>query len=168
MTVMASPPPPSGKATAALAAASLLRSRRAAALATLHGGAPAVSMVPFAIVGPPLEFVLLVSSLATHTRDLRADPRVALLVTAAESEGDPAHALPRVSLAGSARSIDPADPAYDAARAAYEARHPAMTGLFALGDFSLVAIVPDAVRFVGGFAQAASIEPDTLARALFG
>jgi len=41
-----------------------------------------------------------------------------------------------------------------------------MTGLFELGDFGLFAIEPRAVRVVLGFAQAATLEPATLAAAL--
>jgi putative heme iron utilization protein len=52
------------------------------------------------------------------------------------------------------------------AHAAYAARFPDMTGLFELGDFRLFAIEPQAVRVVLGFAQAASLEPATVAAAL--
>ena len=38
--------------------------------------------------------------------------------------------------------------------------------MFGFSDFSLFAIVPESIRFVGGFAQATTISPETLAEAL--
>lgn len=58
---------------------SLLAKQWAAALATLHGDKPAVSMVPFALL-PDGGFVIHVSRLASHTNDMLANPSVALLV----------------------------------------------------------------------------------------
>ena len=66
--------------------ASLVRSRTVAALGTLHAGAPFVSMVPFAVLPEGDAFVIHVSRLAAHTRDMIDDPRVSLLVM--QPEGD--------------------------------------------------------------------------------
>jgi putative heme iron utilization protein len=147
-------------------AAELVRQCRVATLGTLHDNAPLVSMVPFAVLQAPFAFIVLVSGLSAHTRDMLADPRVSLLVMEPEVAGAPVHALARISVSGEARPIRPDDPSFVAARAAYAARFPDMTGLFELGDFGLFAIRPVAVRVVAGFAQAHTIEPDTLAQAL--
>jgi hypothetical protein len=40
--------------------------------------------------------------------------------------------------------------------------------LFSFADFSLFAIWPDSIRFVGGFAQATTLSPETLAEVLSG
>ena len=53
-----------------------------------------------------------------------------------------------------------------AARASYLERFADMSGLFELGDFTLVAIDPAIVRVVAGFAQAATIAPASLAQCL--
>lgn len=156
------------KDEAATRAAALLRHATAASLATLHEGAPAVSMVPYALVADPLAFVVHVSALAAHTRDMVAEPRVALLVVDAGSDAAPPHARARVSLQGRALRLDPEHRRYGEARSAYEARFPDMAGLFGLGDFSLFAIEPASVRVVLGFAQATSLSPATLAAALAG
>ena len=66
------------------ALARLLRSRATAALGTLHAGAPYVSMVPYAIAAEG--FLVHVSTLAAHTKDMLADARVSLLVAEAEGE----------------------------------------------------------------------------------
>jgi hypothetical protein len=62
----------------------------------------------------------------------------------------------------------PADAAegHAAAKAAYLSRFPQSAELFTFSDFSLFAILPDSIRFVGGFAQATTISPETLAEVL--
>jgi putative heme iron utilization protein len=154
------------KDEAAARAAALLRRCTVASLGTLHEGAPSVTMVPYAFLAEPFAFLVLVSGLSAHTRDMLADPRVGLMVLEPEGGATPSHALARVSIQGTARALDRDDPGYGAAHAAYAARFPDMTGLFGLGDFRLVAVEPRAVRVVLGFAQAASLEPATLGRAL--
>jgi hypothetical protein len=154
------------KTETAAAAAALLHRQRVAALGTLHEGAPAVSMVPYSIHGDPFALVILVSSLSAHTHDMRAQPRVGVLVTETEREGAPAHALARVSVEALARAVPANDPMHAAAHASYVARFPDMAMLFELGDFALFALEPRAVRVVLGFAQAHSITPETLARAV--
>jgi putative heme iron utilization protein len=154
------------KARAAEDAAGLLRRSRVAALGTLHDGAPSVTLAPFALVDAPLALAVLVSALASHTKDMQADARVGVLVAEPEAHGAPVHALARVAIRGLARPLAVADPVHDAARHAYAARFPDMQALFSLGDFSLFAIEPRAVRVVAGFAQAASITPEALAAAL--
>lgn len=148
----------------------LLRDRTVAALATLHAGRPAVSMVPFAahVAGDRLRLVIHVSGLAAHTHDMREMPAVSLLVTAAESPGMMPQALPRVSLAAVAEFVPPDHPDHAALRAAYLARFPEAEGLFALGDFSIVALEPTGGRLVAGFARALNVSPAELAAAVSG
>ncbi|HNK19088.1 MAG TPA: pyridoxamine 5'-phosphate oxidase family protein, partial [Piscinibacter sp.] len=83
----------------------LLAEQLAAALATLHKGEPAVSMVPFVLPAGGAELIIHVSGLATHPRDMQDHPRVALLVTADASGPWPPQALPRVSLTADARFL---------------------------------------------------------------
>ena len=134
----------------------LLASQPAAALATLHDGEPAVSMVPWALRADGC-FVIHVSALASHTADLRAHPEVALLITAPLAAGESPLALPRLSVRGRAEPCAAGAPGYDDARAAYLARLPESAELFSFGDFSLFAISVLSARFVGGFAQARSL-----------
>ena len=179
------------KEQAAYRAAELLLGCEVAALGTLHEGAPAVSMVPYAIVLDPLAFVILVSDLSAHTRDMRADARVGWMIMeqpvgkpveqAVEQPGEqfgqqtdeprdqrgkPPHTYARISMQGRAKAIAPDSPSYELARAAYSRRFPDMTNLFELGDFALFTIEPSSVRLVAGFAQAHSLAPETLAKAL--
>ena len=144
----------------------LVHGRTAAALGTLHAGAPAVSMVPFALLADGSAFVVHVSGLAAHTKDMRADPRVSLLVMQAEGEGTEAQALARVSVQGEARECVAGTPEAEAARAAYLARFPGAEPLTGFGDFAFFAIRPVQARFVAGFAQAMSATGETLSAVL--
>lgn len=140
----------------------LLAEQPTAALATLHKGEPAVSMVPFVLPVGGTELIIHVSGLATHTRDMREHPRVALLVTADASGPWPPQALPRVSLTADARSLPRDSAEAEAARAAYLARFPESAPTFELGDFGLVALRPVAARLVAGFGRAYSLVGEAL------
>lgn len=132
----------------------LLDTQPVAALATLHHGEPAVSMVPFALLPDGAGVVIHVSQLATHTQDMLAQPAVSLLVTAPLSPDVSPLALPRASLRGVARPCPAEAVEYAAARAAYLARLPDSEALFAFADFSLFLIAVNAVRYVAGFGRA--------------
>jgi putative heme iron utilization protein len=144
----------------------LLDTQRVASLGTLHQGEPFVSMVPFAIPPGTIDFVIHVSQLAAHTKDMLASPQVSLLVIAPLSATAPPQAVARVTLQGSAVRLDPATPEYANAKKTYLARFPESEMTFELGDFSLFAIRPRTVRYVGGFAQAKSLTPAGLGEAL--
>ena len=145
---------------------SLVRNRTVAALGTLHAGAPFVSMIPFAVLPAGDAFVIHVSRLAAHTKDMLDDPRVSLLVMQAEGEGVPAQALARVTILGEAFEIEKASVEERACREVYLARFPEAEPLTGFGDFSFFAIRPARARFVGGFAQAMSVTAETLAKVL--
>ena len=143
----------------------LLESEEVAALATLHKGEPAASMVPYALL-PGGTFVIHVSGLATHTRDMDGHAGVGLLVTAPATSADMAQARARASVQGVARRCPPEDPDHAAARAAYLARFPDAEPMFGFGDFSLFLVEPRSVRFVAGFAQAFSLTAQAYRAAL--
>lgn len=144
----------------------LLRTQQVAALGTLHKGQPYVSMVPFALLHGGSEFVIHVSQLAAHTKDMLAHPQVSLLVIAPPAPEIMAQELARITVQGEAVQVDGGTPGYAAAKAAYLARFPQSEMMFGFSDFSLFAIVPESIRFVGGFAQATTISPETLAEVL--
>jgi len=146
----------------------LLSASSVASLATLHDGAPAVSLTPWAPAADGSAILVHVSRLAQHTGDMLADRRVAVMVAEPESEGKLAQALPRVMLHGVARELDRESDEYEAGKAAYLSRHPRSEMTFGLGDFSLVAIDPRTVRFVAGFGRAFDVELEELASALQG
>jgi len=146
--------------------AALVRSREAAALGTLHAGAPFVSMAPYAVLPDGSAFVVHVSRLASHTKDMLGEPRVSLLVMQGEGEGVEAQALARLSVQGEARPLAKGSVEEAAGREAYLARFPEAEPLTSFGDFSFFAIRPVQARFVAGFAQAMSVAGETLCRIL--
>jgi len=140
----------------------LLRQTAVAALATLHKGEPAVSMVPYALL-PDGRFVIHVSRLATHTQDMLAHPSVSLLVTAAPGAAETPLALPRLSVQGRAQICTPEAADHAAARAAYLAKLPEAGELFSFGDFSLFLIEPKFLRYVAGFGRAHTLTAEQYA-----
>lgn len=143
--------------TQAEAMRQLLQRQEVAALGTLHNGEPFVSMVPYALVPLGRGFVVHVSRLATHTRDMETHAGVSLLVMDERTPDVPPQALPRVTVQGQAQRCAPGAPLYEAARQAYLARFPDSEPMFDFADFSLFVIEPRSLRVVGGFAQAWSV-----------
>jgi hypothetical protein len=144
----------------------LLHTQQIGALGTLHQGEPFVSMVPFAILPGGDGFVIHVSRLATHTQDMLLSPAVSLLVVALSPPGSSPQATARVTIQGQAQPCAGSTPVHAEAKAAYLSRFPQTADLFGFADFSLFVIRPTSVRFVGGFAQATTLEPVTLANIL--
>jgi hypothetical protein len=144
----------------------LLRTQQVAALGTLHQGQPYVSMVPFTLFPGGKDFIIHVSQLAAHTKDMLASPQVSLLVIAPPTSEVMAQELARITIQGEAVQVVGGTPEHAAAKAAYLSRFPQSELMFGFSDFSLFAIVPSSIRFVGGFAQATTISPDTLAEVL--
>ncbi|MHB1144440.1 MAG: HugZ family pyridoxamine 5'-phosphate oxidase [Thiobacillus sp.] len=146
----------------------LLRTQQVAALGTLHDGQPYVSMVPFALLPGGSGFVIHVSQLAAHTKDMLLSPQVSLLVIAPPTPDVPVQGLARATIQGRAVQYADATAGHAEAKAAYLSRFPDGADLFSFADFSLFAIWPDSIRFVGGFAQATTLSPQTLAEVLSG
>ena len=140
----------------------LLAKEPVAALATLHNGEPAVSMVPFAMLSSGIGFVVHVSRLATHTRDMLSNSAVALLITASLDRADSPLSLPRVSIRGKAHQCPPESARYREARGAYLAKLPDAQELFAFSDFSLFIIEPKSIRYVAGFGRAVSLTSERM------
>ncbi len=144
----------------------ILAAQPVAALGTLHNAAPSVSMAPYVVLPGSAVFLIHVSTLATHTKDMLANPAVSLMVMAPQTPDVLPQALPRVSVQGVAERLLSDDAEYAAARAAYLARFPDSAPMFGFSDFSLFRITPKNARFVGGFAQATSVTAERLAEIL--
>jgi putative heme iron utilization protein len=142
---------------AALSLRQLLATRPVGALATLHRGEPAVSMVPFVLPAGGTQVFIHVSGLATHTRDMQQHPRVSLLVMAEATAEVSPQALPRVALQAEVRALAPGSTEHAAAHAAYLQRFPDAAQTFALADFSLLALQPVSARLIAGFGRAYSL-----------
>lgn len=122
----------------------LLRHARRAVLGThskRFAGFPYGSAVPLCLdaQGHP---VILVSNLAAHTQNLKADPRVAVTV-----HGDDVVTGARCTLLGQADLLDPDEPG---ARR-YLSIFPAAQSFVDLGDFHFYRVEPVAGHYIGGF-----------------
>jgi putative heme iron utilization protein len=139
----------------------LLATERHAVLATLSAsrdGWPFASVAAYALsdAGEPL---LLLSDLAEHTRNLRADPRASLLVQDGASLDDP-QAGCRVTILGQVAPV--AETELSSAREAYVVRHPHAAEYVQLADFRLYVLRVREARFIGGFGDMGWIDAATL------
>jgi len=133
------------------AARRLIRGADRAALATSLAGRPYVSLVACACDGD-VSPLLLLSDLAQHTSNLRADPRVSLLFDDTAGHADPL-AAPRLTLLGRAEQVNDRRLA-----ARFAARHPASAAYAGFGDFHLFRIAIERGHLVAGFGRIAWIE----------
>jgi len=146
--------------------ARLLRERRTGALGTLRAGAPFVSMVPYALAPDGAGFIVHVSELSAHTKDMLADAHVSLMIADSEDGNASPLALARVSVQGLAQRIASDAPERPTLKAVYLARFPDAEPMFGFADFALFLIRAETARFVAGFGQAHSISGASLARLL--
>ena len=133
----------------------LLLKQRWAALATLcDDGNPSVSFVAYVVDSGFNGFLLHVSRLAAHTRNLLIRPTVALAISESDAGRDDPQLLARITIEGSASVIPRGTPDYQASRDLYLAKLPQAEQLFGFEDFVLVRLLPQRARYVGGFARA--------------
>lgn len=149
-----------------LSLARLIRSQRWAALASIEpAGAPYASAVAYVAEPEFSGFLLHLSGLAPHTRNLLQNASASLLITEPDcGEGDP-QTLPRVSLLGEVAAIPKTSPHYAEAEALYLKRLPSAAPLFTFPDFTLFRLTPSEARFVGGFARARRFDASGLREA---
>lgn len=144
------------------AMAKLIRDRRWAALSTQGSDGPEVSWVAYASEPDFSGFLLHLSTLAAHTRNLLAHPCVGLAISELERDEEDPQILARVMMQGMITVISQDHADYSAAARRYQERLPASIPRFALGDFLLLRLIPTRIRFIGGFAQAYSLDYDGL------
>jgi putative heme iron utilization protein len=143
--------------------AHLIRGGRWAALATHGDGVPLASMVAYACEPGFTGFLLHMSRLSAHTRNLLASPFTSIVISEPDSDRvrNP-QTLARVSIQGEARPLLEDSRGYAEARALYEKRFSDSSPLFGFGDFLLFRLVPREARFVAGFARAYTVDAEEL------
>lgn len=148
----------------------LLRERPVAALACLDDdGAPALSMVPYAVAAErdgATSLILHVSGLAAHTRQMARDARVSLLILDRDDAAEMPQALQRASLQATAAFVEPGSPAHAHCEALYLARHPQAALMTQLPDFRFVRLTPTLLRHVAGFGAARTLDGELLVTVL--
>lgn len=142
--------------TPAVAARRLLRASDRATLATVGAdGWPHASLVTVACDHDAAP-ILLLSSLAQHTRNLTADPRAALLLMSGEA-GEPPVEAARLTVRG--RLTVTADPRH---RARFLARHDDAARYADFRDFACFRLDVDRALLVAGFGAIHRIAGDAL------
>jgi heme iron utilization protein len=135
-------------------------------------GFPFGSVMPYSVDehGRP---IFLISTMAMHTQNLKADPRASLLVTQSNAEGDPLGAA-RVTLLGNALTVR--EPELEQARKLYLERYENSKYWVDYEDFSFYRMEVVDVYYVGGFgvmgwvaaSDYVAAQPDPLADAMAG
>ena len=125
----------------------LLRAHRYGALCTLSkkfDGHPFGSITPF-LVDHDGSLLILISGLAEHTKNIINDPRVSLI---SHNQDDPhIQTQGRVTVVGTASHVTDRN----GAGKRYLRYFPEAETYFAMEDFSFYRIVPEAIRYIGGF-----------------
>ena len=111
------------------------------------GGFPFGSITPYALTdaGEPL---ILISEIAEHTRNVRADARSSLLIVDSRASTDPQSGA-RATLVGYA--IPVSKPFLSDAQQRYASAFPNSASYFEAHDFTLFKIAVEQVRYIGGF-----------------
>lgn len=135
------------KSTTALEARQLLRAHRYGALCTLSKkfkGHPFGSITPY-LVDHDGSLLILISTLAEHTKNILHDPRVSLITHNQES--------PHIQTQGRVTVLGTAIPVADrdGTGLRYLRYFPEAQTYFSMHDFSFYRIVPETIRFIGGF-----------------
>lgn len=141
----------------------LVLNQQVASLGSLRSGAPQVTMVQYAVEPDLSSFYLHLSTLAHHTGNILADPRVSLMVME-RFHGDDPQTMARVSIMASAAALPAAGPEYQRIKGLYLEKFPAAARSFQLGDFSLYRLTPNGGRFVAGFGQIYNLKGEYFAR----
>ena len=150
----------------ARAARQLLRAHRYGALSTLSkkfDGHPFGSITPY-LVDHDGSLLILISTLAEHTKNIQNDPRVSLITH--NQEDAHIQTQGRITVVGTASLIAEREQAGKR----YLRYFPEAQTYFAMHDFSFYRIVPQALRYIGGFgdihwvkAEKYRVPPNTLA-----
>jgi len=118
-------------------------------------GYPFGSVVPYCL-DETLRPVILIASIAQHTKNIRHDTRVSLTVF--DREAPDLQASGRVTYLGDAEPLAPGT-ARDAAAARYCRYFPEAVDYDRTHDFAFYAIRPKRLRFIGGFGAIHWLEP---------
>lgn len=127
-------------------------------------GFPFGSVMPYCLdeAGRPL---LLISRIAQHTHNLRADARCSLLV--GERDADDVQAAGRLTLLAEARQLND-EVAIEAAAARYYRYFPQARDFHRIHDFDFWVLEPVRWRFIGGFGAIHWLDGITLANPFAG
>ena len=143
----------------AAAARDLLESGSSGIISThsiKHDGYTYTSVLPY-ILASDCKPLFFISSLATHTRNLKANSKASFLVA---PESDNPQATGRVTLLGDVEPVP--DDEVSSAKSIYLAAHPEAEQWDSFGDFAMYEMQCVDVYIVAGFGAMGWIKPDEL------
>ena len=138
--------------------ADLIRGRHWAALATQGPEGPEASWVAYVPQTDFSGFLLHLSTLASHTRNLLANSRAGLAISEPERDGEDPQTLARFMIQGRVSILPKEGTDYREMARHYQEMLPASTPRFKFDDFLLLRLTPVHIRFVGGFARAYALD----------
>jgi len=151
------------KSEIAADARTLIRRAFKGSLASLDSpsGAPYASLITLATDagGAPL---LLISTLARHTRNLVEDPRASILIDGTDAAADPLQGA-RLTLSGKAEKVNG-----EAERRRFLARHPEAELYADFPDFSFWRLALEGAHYIGGFGRIVDLAASDLLVSLEG
>ena len=151
------------KSEIAADARTLIRRAFKGSLASLDSpsGAPYASLITLATDagGAPL---LLISTLARHTRNLVEDPRASILIDGTDAASDPLQGA-RLTLSGKAEKVNG-----EAERRRFLARHPEAELYADFPDFSFWRLALEGAHYIGGFGRIVDLAASDLLVSLEG
>jgi putative heme iron utilization protein len=118
-----------------------------------HHGYPFGSVMPYAVDGSGSP-IFLISQMAMHSKNLRAEPRATLLV--AEPSGSLGGA--RISVMGDVAKVE--DDGLQEVAETYLSRHPESKQWAGFGDFGFFKMTVKDVYFIGGFGVMGWVQAD--------
>lgn len=113
---------------------------------------PYASMVDYAALADG-DLLLLLSTLAEHTRYIKVNPKVGLLVAPHLNEAD-AFTRPRTTLLGEVEAVE-RDPLL---QKRFLAVHPRAHAYMMMGDFGFYRMRVESARYIGGFGRMSWID----------
>ena len=135
----------------------MLRAHRYGALCTLSkkfDGHPFGSITPY-LVDHDGSLLILISTLAEHTKNIQHDPRLSLITHNQESPHIQTQG--RITVVGTAQIVTDKDKA----DTRYLRYFPEAQSYFDMHDFSFYRIMPQSLRYIGGFGKIHWIEADS-------
>ncbi len=135
----------------------MLRAHRYGALCTLSkkfDGHPFGSITPY-LVDHDGSLLILISTLAEHTKNIQHDPRLSLITHNQESPHIQTQG--RITVVGTAQIVTDKDKA----DTRYLRYFPEAQSYFDMHDFSFYRIMPQSLRYIGGFGKIHWIEANS-------
>lgn len=136
--------------TAATQARSFYARRHQGVLSTMSQAMPGYPFGSVVTFAPDRDNcpLILISAIAEHTRNIKADARISLILT---EGGDDSQAEARLTIVGDAALVPDAE--IDEAAARYYRRFPHAADYHRAHDFSFYRITPQRGRYIGGFGR---------------